>query len=866
MHITVEDWGDFYLYWGTPDQTLDASGEAILTYFGHPPYRNKCVLVGKNILFGTMTASPPTPILMAGRAPVQTLITGAATDLSDQWQANPWCILAELLTHKVYGLGLPDSWFDQTSWQAEADRCAAAPGLHYMSPVITSLKKVRELVGDLLGYPDAFVFWSNLATLVAGHWPHGEAAPAFDSTNTVNRNCFVNEPQWDTEGWAATSNGVEVSYSDWAAGFKTRPAPASSMLNMSIVQTMRLKKVDRPYIVLEDQALAVAAEIAKIESVPVVSGQDTVQAEKAAAVVPGAIFLLTDDVLGVSKVQRCTALRIAAPPEGTREITHSTERGVSPRPYSATPDNPTTPNGPTPLPVTNVAVAQVPGALAGGANRIAVLASRSNSTTTAFEVWMRKLDSIAFSEVGVQAAFAVAGRLHVGADTETTTAGGSNVVTQDLGAVTNGAVYDLDESLFWKAVVIWSDYVDMSSPTTAAFGSDYVTDPVAKTITIADGGGIATGKYVRVKMWSALVVDYFDGTPADDLDAISGSLTDDEASNGNLLLFAFQAASPARFEVMSVRSVSAGDSGQLLVRAIRTMFGSLLGGDGSYVPGDDTNDFVFMIHRRDLNFMTHQNFADFQATLATMTLRLVPSNAFAVGDINDIYDPTSNPEGETTEFGYDWNNIYAPTVEWNSLQANGDDVTDWTGAFTATDLFSFTFEMNDTNGDLTHGALVATIGQQELTLWASNFTPSATQSKTVAFQLPKGNWNIELRMIDASGNQKSWPLIVGGNLITIYVDNGTAPTAIISSFSKIDNYICGLGFGYLPAGLTVYYQLQNKGVALNPASWISLPPWNVSGTIYGVGDILPFRSGTKTVYAYCHQTGKFDSAPAHWNL
>ena len=256
--------GDWYLYKGTATQTLDTGGEAILSALGHPPYRNRAVLVAKNVKFGSSMTNPPTPRLLAIRKPVQSLITGSATDLDADWQANPWCVLAELLTHPIYGLGLASSWFDATTWQAEADRCAANPQLHYISPMITSLKNVRDIVAELLSYPDAFVFWSVVGTLLAGHWPHGEAGPTFNTANTINRDVMISEPAWSSDLWAGTDNSVEVAFDDIQAGFKNRPVPASNLFNMAITRRVLSTKVDRPFIVRSAQAAAWASEFSKV--------------------------------------------------------------------------------------------------------------------------------------------------------------------------------------------------------------------------------------------------------------------------------------------------------------------------------------------------------------------------------------------------------------------------------------------------------------------------------------------------------------------------------------------------------------------------------------------------------------------------
>lgn len=527
LKFTVEDSGDWFLYWGTPDQVLDGVDETVLSSEGHPPYRNKIILVAKNVKFGTMKTTPPNPVLLGGRAPIQTLIIDNtavagvnATALDADWQANPWVVLAELLTNKIYGLGLPDTYFDAASWQAEADRCAANPQLFYISPVITSLTKVREIVATLLSYPDAFIFWSTVATLTAGHWPHGEAAPAFDATNTINRNKIVKgqELNWQSGNWAETANSVEVSFRDWEAGFKSRTVAANSLFNMAVVGRMQSKKIDRPHIIRQSQALSWATEFAKIASEPSVKGEVTIQAEKASGVTPGKVFLLTDDVLGVSKVQRCTKQVISGPPAGTRKLTHETERGASPQPYSPTAANPTAAQGPSPSPILSAQVVQLPTSLAGVANRVACLAGRQDDVTTALSLWFQQADGAAYQDLGRQSAFAIGA-----ACLQNVNNGYAGyILTQNLAATPT--TFAIPAGTISLNVTV--TYIPTGGALTGglAYGADYTVDLINGTITIPNGSAIPLGSEVIATIYDGTIVTA-NATPGNTYDVPRGFWT-----------------------------------------------------------------------------------------------------------------------------------------------------------------------------------------------------------------------------------------------------------------------------------------------------------------------------------------------------
>jgi|GEM_PF-3595852 len=479
--------GDWYLYWGLPNQVLDVAGEQILNGLGHPPYRNCPVIVGKNIAFGTSTVNPPSVQVLAGRAPVQTLIVGASTQLDANWQANPWVILAEMLTHPVYGLGLPTTWFDAASWQAEADRCAANPSMFYIAPLYSSLKRVSEVVADLMGYPDAFIFWSTVATLMAGHWPHGEAAPAFNAANTINRDNTPNEFQSSSEGWGGTANSVAVSIQDVQAAFKSRPCIASNLFNMTVTKRVLSQKVERPWITRYAQGLAWATEFAKIAGDQTSSGVIEIQSEKATAVKPGAIFLMTDDVLQTSEVMRCTRRVISAPPTGKNKITFETERGVAPQPYSPTQTNPAPANGPAPALIQNFQAAQLPTSLAGVGNSITLLAGRENDVTSAIEFWFQQADATAYQSLGTLHAFAVAGSVLYNSGTlgELATANSAAGATY---------AYPTGSIAFGSAVSVYDALGNFLGHYT--YGTDYTFDLVNQTITLTAGTTIPNGSQI----------------------------------------------------------------------------------------------------------------------------------------------------------------------------------------------------------------------------------------------------------------------------------------------------------------------------------------------------------------------------------
>lgn len=869
--------GDWYLYWGLPNQVLDASGEAVLTGLNHPPYRNCAVIVGKSILFGTQTVNPPSVQVLGGRAPVQSVITGPATALDSNWQANPWVVLAELLTHPIYGLGLPTSWFDAQTWNAEANRCYANTQLFYISPMYTSLKKVSELVADLLGYPDAYLFWSAIATLTAGHWPHGEGAPTFGTGNTINRDNIIKEFASQSEGWWGTANSVAVSIQDVQAAFKSRPCLAPNLFNMTVTKRLLSQKIERPFITRYSQGLAWATEFAKIAGDQTSKGTIEVQAEKCAAIEPGSLFLLTDDQFQTSEVQRCTKKVISAPPTGVAKITHETERGVAPQPYSPTAPNPTQATGPAPALVTNYAIAQLPSSLAGEANTIAVLAGRENGYTSSLQVWFRQADGVAFQQLGTNTAFAVAGWFDTGINSSIIYGSNNTETAVQVGAVTQGNTYNLGDTGFWKYIVSYSSSSSYTGLTTAVEGTDYLIDPDTGELTIITGGGIATGQYVEVQFWNTLAMAYDPSAPAADVDNISAALTQDEINDNDLVVFAFQANNPALFEIMSLRSVQAvgtdATGGQfngdpvLFLKVVRAQFGTQPGGDGGYIWGTNPNDKIFVIPRSAITALTNLAFPGLAASSASATFILAPESAWVTAEISDIYDVANNPTGLSTEFVYAFDDLYGPDITWiqQQYQVSGgsfSNIASFSGSFVDTDTFLFTFQIDTSTGaNIVAATLTGIVGNQQVTLWSQTYNSAQSQVVTVQFQLPSaGMWNLSVNARCDDGTQTNQPLTLVGSTtpVTMQITGPIAPSPIIDAYNQSGLTISGLKFGPLPTGLTVLYQVVAYGSSYG-STW-STAAYLGSG-IYGT---VPTFTEEKYLYAKCQQTGATDSPVQVW--
>jgi hypothetical protein len=639
------------------------------------------------------------------------------------------------------------------------------------------------------------------------------------------------------------------------------------LFNLNVTRRMKSEKVERPHITRFSQAVAWATEKAKISGDQTSKGTIPVRAEKASLIEPGSIFLLTDDELATSEAQRCTR-KAESLSSGVVKLTHETERGLSPQPYSATPAAPTAELGPNPAAIRNYAAVQLPSSLADGLpDQLALLASRGNEHTSSLDVWFQSADLTSYQLLASQHGFGVAGAFRT--DIGNNEVNSLSVASQRYSSVIQGNTYTLPAKNFWSINVKYWNPFPAGAPT-ASEGIDYTVDIEAGTITILTGGSIPTGYTVDVKIFFAIALLPDANTPAPDLERIKSALTDDEKNNGEILIFAFQSANPALFEIMKVNSVTSGAT-LLGVSVQRQAYGTLYGGDGTHNFTD--NDFAFIVFKDDLTPLSHDSFAALHKVNGAANFLLAPRSAWMDADPADLYDPASNPDGLSTTFSYTFNNIYAPTLTWISQQYDGADITDWGATFDTGKVFKLSFEVKDTNADLTHVAINAVLGQELVTLYSQNFDPSSSQVGVLAFTLPKnGRWKIFVDVLDSSGNQARYFLpTADGSSILVNHNNNNSGTPIIYSYDVRGNFIANLIFGYQRTSTTVKWQIKNRGVAHDATGtggvWTTAPTYGAAvGSTQLYGPVANFQRGTKTLYAFTQHSGDNDSAVVEWNL
>lgn len=240
------------------------------------------------------------------RLPNSLGLTAGAHDISTD--ANPACMLYEILTDQRWGLGLPVGSIDVIGFRA-AGVTLKAEGFG-LSMLFDSGTSARDMIDEILRHIDALVYSdpsTGLLTLKLIRADYTFATlPVLDTSNLVSVELV--RPSWEE-----TRNHVRVRYVDRASDFAERVANAQDLANIQIrAGDVSVEDVDLTGISNGTLAQRAAARELTSRSYPI--GRLEVVANRAAhAVKPGDVYRLTWAPLGIVDM----VIRIADPGYGT---------------------------------------------------------------------------------------------------------------------------------------------------------------------------------------------------------------------------------------------------------------------------------------------------------------------------------------------------------------------------------------------------------------------------------------------------------------------------------------------------------------------------------------------------------------------
>jgi len=322
--------GTIDLYRGTLTQDPNAYLEAVLGV-SLPGYRGVCYAVcrgglnlgaARSILIGPSAAQVRSGMYVGTspfiknisfvlrRTPNPIGLTAGRENVGGD--ANPACVLYEILTDQRWGAGIPASLVYTASFVA-AGEALFAEGLG-VSMVADSQASAYDLVAEVLRHVDGVIYAdpsSGLLTLkLARADYHVPSLPVLDPSSIES--CRISRPAWDE-----LKNSVKVHYVDRSANFTERVAAVQDLAQLE-ARGGEVSEEEYSFRGLSNAAAAQAkaAGLLKTNSYPL-APLELVVNRRAARLRPGDAFRLTWPPDGISDmVARATRVRDGEPRDG----------------------------------------------------------------------------------------------------------------------------------------------------------------------------------------------------------------------------------------------------------------------------------------------------------------------------------------------------------------------------------------------------------------------------------------------------------------------------------------------------------------------------------------------------------------------
>lgn len=332
----IEGYGRCYFFWGTADQTLDSLPTVVKDNIPefmslHGNMRHMAFLLLVDFRFGVERLNPPNIEVVTWRKPVQTVVTGAATNLDAEGQCNPVCALAEILSNPIIGGGRPLEGFEVASWQAMADYYAANPAKYYLSPNSYDSTQ-RSVVASILDHIDGWIYEDDAGQLVLGRFAQGNIVAG--ALPAVTLDDLVSVPEWESYDWGEVTNLTEVNYVDRDRYWKDASCAYNNGHALKMADNVRnSERYERPFIRRRAQAIAEAARLGAIVGQRYKAGTLDVRASRASALIPGALFRLNLTPTKALDVVCRVTKRSGDASDGMVSIEWESERGRTVLPY-----------------------------------------------------------------------------------------------------------------------------------------------------------------------------------------------------------------------------------------------------------------------------------------------------------------------------------------------------------------------------------------------------------------------------------------------------------------------------------------------------------------------------------------------------
>lgn len=324
------------------------------------------------------------------------------------YDANPACMLFEILTDPVWGLALASSAIDVSSFLSAGETLyAESLGL---AMVFDQQSEASELLAEILRHVDGDLFVDPQTGLLTFALTRADYDP---DTLPVLDEASLADVELTRGSWSETANVAKITYTSRQDNFSSRIAQWQNQANLQIRGQLSVSEVEFRGLSNAPAASLVAGRVLKTVSYPF--ARLKLKANRSAwALRPGSVFKLNWSPLGIAGM----VCRVTRPAYG--ELTNGKLTleaiedafSISGTAYSDPPSSGWVDPIGDPVPASAQALLEAPHQLVGGAEReVLALAARGTGTLLGYQVWSDPAGGTAFAQTNAISGFAALGEL-----------------------------------------------------------------------------------------------------------------------------------------------------------------------------------------------------------------------------------------------------------------------------------------------------------------------------------------------------------------------------------------------------------------------------------------------------------------------
>jgi hypothetical protein len=264
--ITIPNYGNLHIQWGT--ETTNGDPYLLVSGSNHPPYRGITVAILQQFFLGLNQTNFQNAEFVMSRIPTPAWLTNPAwANIEDE--ANPACVLYELLTHPRIGLNLKAADFDIAALNTAAQRFynenfGISPLLTRQDAALTFLQQLCQTVDAIMPLNN-----SGLLSMILVRPP----GSYIGLTTLVDAN-LADIPVPNAGDWSNSYNQTRIVFPNRDAGYNNDfvewfdMGTQAAALNIVQEQTLNLDWLTR-----RDLALKLVAAFGPASALPKQTGK-----------------------------------------------------------------------------------------------------------------------------------------------------------------------------------------------------------------------------------------------------------------------------------------------------------------------------------------------------------------------------------------------------------------------------------------------------------------------------------------------------------------------------------------------------------------------------------------------------------------